>query len=62
MSEQRYIQSVMDQADDSGFLSPGDTMRLLADHNRSLEEWKTQRPMGALPCEARPLLHWLGYR
>lgn len=56
-----YVKSVLDAADDFGFLSPGDARRLVSDHNRDWEQWKNQRPMGALPCEARPLLSWLGY-
>jgi hypothetical protein len=56
-----YVQSVLQRADDFGFLSPGDAMRLVSDHNRSWEQWKREKPMAALPCEARPLLSWLGY-
>ncbi len=62
MSEKRYVQSVLALADDFGFLSPGDAMRLVSDHNRDWQQWKRELPMGAVPCEARPLLHWLGYR
>ena len=56
-----YEQSVLDAADDFGFLSPGDARKLVRDHGLTWEAWLADKPMGALPCEARPLLHWLGY-
>lgn len=60
MSES-YRESVIAAADDFGLLSPGDARKLVADHNESWEDWVTSRPMGALLCEVRPLLSWLGY-
>ena len=56
-----YEESVMEAADERGLLSQGDAMRLLAQHQVTWEEWRAERPMGALPTEARPLLHFLGY-
>lgn len=56
-----YEQSVLDAADDFGFLTPGDARKLVADHQIAWEEWVSERPMAAGLCEARPLLHWLGY-
>jgi hypothetical protein len=56
-----YCESVMAAADDFGILSPGDARRLVADHGQAWEDWLAQKPMASLPCEARPLLHWLGY-
>lgn len=60
-TEQQYRQSVLDSADDFGLLSPGDSRRLVADHAVKWESWLEEKPMGALACEARPLLAWLGY-
>lgn len=59
MSE--YVQSVLDLTDEFGLLSPGDARKLVADHAVTWESWMAEKPMGALACEARPLLHWLGY-
>ena len=56
-----YATSVVAAADDFGFLTPGDARRLVADHQVTWEAWLAELPMGALACEARPLLHWLGY-
>jgi hypothetical protein len=56
-----YAQSVLDAADDFGFLSPGDARKLVADHQVTWESWLAEKPWGAVSCEARPLLHWLGY-
>ncbi len=56
-----YEESVLHAADDFGFLSPGDARRLVADHGVTWEDWLAEKPMGALACEVRPLLHWLGY-
>ena len=56
-----YAESVIDAADDFGFLSPGDARRLVADHGVTWEDWLAEKPWGAVSCEARPLLHWLGY-
>lgn len=56
-----YAKSVIDAADDFGFLSPGDARKLVADHQVTWESWVAERPMAAGLCEARPLLHWLGY-
>ena len=56
-----YATSVVAAADDFGFLTPGDARRLVADHQVTWEAWLAEKPMGALACEARPLLHWLGY-
>ena len=56
-----YAQSVLDAADDFGMLSPGDARRLVADHQVTWESWLAEKPWGAVSCEARPLLHWLGY-
>jgi len=59
MSE--YVQSVLDLTDEFGILSPGDARKLIRDHGLLWEDWVREKPMGALACEARPLLHWLGY-
>jgi hypothetical protein len=56
-----YAQSVIDAADDFGFLSPGDARKLVADHQVTWESWVDEVPDGATPYQARPLLHWLGY-
>lgn len=56
-----YEDSVLHAADDFGILSPGDARRLVADHGVTWESWLAEKPMAALPCEVRPLLHWLGY-
>ena len=56
-----YATSVVAVADDFGFLTPGDARKLVADHQVTWEAWLAEKPMGALACEARPLLHWLGY-
>ena len=61
MPEFSYSESVMAAADDFGILSPGDARKLVRDHGLLWEAWLAERPMAALPCEARPLLHWLGY-
>ena len=61
MTHCTYAQSVLDAADEFGFLSPGDARKLVADHQVRWEDWVAERPMGAVLCEARPLLHWLGY-
>jgi hypothetical protein len=57
----RYYQSVCECADEFGILSPGDARKLLQDHGVSWEAWLHEKPMGALNCEARPILHFLGY-
>ena len=56
-----YYDSVVAAADDAGLLQPGDARRLVAQHQVSWEAWLVEKPMAALACEARPLLHWLGY-
>lgn len=56
-----YATSVVAAADDFGFLTPGDARKLVADHQVTWEAWLSEKPMAALACEARPLLHWLGY-
>ena len=56
-----YVQSVLDAADEFGILSPGDARKLVRDHGETWESWMAEKPMGALTCEARPLLNWLGY-
>jgi len=56
-----YASSVVAAADDFGFLTPGDARKLVADHQVTWESWLAELPMGALACEVRPLLHWLGY-
>ena len=56
-----YEQSVIDAADEFGFLSPGDARKLVSDHQVRWEDWVAERPMAAGLCEVRPLLHWLGY-
>jgi len=56
-----YAESVIDASDEFGFLSPGDARKLVADHQVRWEDWVAERPMAAGLCEARPLLHWLGY-
>lgn len=56
-----YVQSALDAADEFGILSPGDARKLVRDHGETWESWMAEKPMGALACEARPLLHWLGY-
>lgn len=56
-----YVQSVLDAADEFGILSPGDARKLVRDHGETWESWMAEKPMGALACEARPLLNWLGY-
>ena len=61
MSYTFYTQSVLDAADDFGILSPGDARKLVRDHGLLWESWMAEKPMGCLACEARPLLHWLGY-
>ena len=61
MTYDSYAQSVIDAADEFGFLSPGDARKLVADHNLEWEKWIAELPLGAVPCEVRPLLHWLGY-
>ena len=59
MSE--YVQSVLDLTDEFGILSPGDARKLIRDRGLLWGDWVREKPMGALACEARPLLHWLGY-
>ena len=56
-----YAQSVLNAADDFGFLTPGDARKLVADHQVTWESWVDEVPDGATPCQAVPLLHWLGY-
>ena len=56
-----YEQSVIDAADEFGFLSPGDARKLVSDHQVTWESWVAERPIAAGLCEVRPLLHWLGY-
>jgi hypothetical protein len=56
-----YATSVVEAADDFGFLTPADARKLVADHGADWSDWVASRPMGAVLCEARPLLHWLGY-
>jgi hypothetical protein len=56
-----FSQSVIDAADDFGFLTPSDARKLVRDHGLKWEAWLAEKPMGALPCEVRPLLSWLGY-
>jgi hypothetical protein len=56
-----YASSVIDAADDFGLLRPADARKLVADHGLLWADWIASRPMGALLCEVRPLLHWLGY-
>jgi len=61
MHHDSYPQSVLEAADDFGFLSPGDARKLVSDHQVRWEDWVAERPMAAGLCEVRPLLHWLGY-
>jgi hypothetical protein len=61
IDELSYEDSVLDAADDNGMLSPGDARKLVADHGILWEAWLDEKPMEALACEARPLLHFLGY-
>ena len=41
-----YAQSVLDAADESGFLSPGDARKLVADHQEEWEAWLAEKPWG----------------
>lgn len=61
-AEQKYYDSVLRQQDDRGNLSPGFARAILADHQVLESAWIAERPMGAGRYEARPILHWLGYR
>jgi hypothetical protein len=61
MYYESYAESVIDAADDFGFLTPGDARKLVADHHVKWEAWLAERPMAAGLTEVRPLLHWLGY-
>ena len=61
-SERKYVESVLRQQDGRGMLSPGFARSVLADHQILESAWLAERPMGAGRYEARPILHWLGYR
>jgi hypothetical protein len=60
-----YEDSVLDCADDDGNLTPGDAVRLLADHGFTLDDMYDDNhgvswvALDALNAEA--LLSWLGY-
>ena len=61
-AEQKYYDSVLRQQDDRGNLSPSVARSVLAEHQILESAWIAERPMGAGRYEARPILHWLGYR
>ena len=54
-----YEQSVLDAADEFGYLSRDDAMRLLQEHNVSAIEAYVS--MDKPICDAQALLHFLGY-
>ncbi len=54
-----YEQSIMDAADEYGYLSRADAMRLLRDHNVSALDAYVS--MDKPVCDAQALLNFLGY-
>lgn len=61
-SERKYVESVLRQQDGQGNLTPSFCRALLEAHQVLESAWIAERPMGAGRYEARPILHWLGYR
>lgn len=57
-----FREAVLYAADENGMLSLRDAQRAVRQHSDvTWEQWLRERPLGALPCEARPLLTWLGH-
>jgi hypothetical protein len=56
-----FAEQLLEMADDFGLLRPADARAAVIFHGLKWSDWVASRPMGALLCEVRPLLSWLGY-